>query len=344
MRLILAILLLSSVVVSAQTNRPLYAVNTIADLVARRTVNNERVIVAGWVTPGDWGAERIMRHDPESVLATNWVSVYAANGVGRYLAEDANSLTVDTRWFGGTNDVTTLARALSHVLSLPSPATLVSQTIVLADTVAPTAHPGTMALYSTNVAGAHELAIAHGGGSNNVVATKAWVASSAGSGTVTSIGATSSVAGLSFSGSPVTTTGTLGLTGVVGEASIDAALLRDAEAATLYQATNANLTTVANLTGGTTENFLRGDGTFAQILSTSAYELTYGTNTWRQVIVGTVSSGGFEFPIFEWQKTTNSPAGYYYDLGYLGDTWRTSITNVVVVGGFEMPVFEHQKL
>jgi hypothetical protein len=112
-----------------------------------------------------------------------------------------------------------------------------------------------------------------------------------GSGTVTSIGATSAVVGLSFSGSPVTTAGTLGLTGVVGAASIDtniarlsqvqamqaslvasnlwqatnAALTALAANPAMYQATNGNLTIVANLTGGTSSNFLSGDGTFKQV-------------------------------------------------------------------------------
>jgi len=112
-----------------------------------------------------------------------------------------------------------------------------------------------------------------------------------GSGTVTSVGATSAVAGLSFSGSPITLAGTLGLTGIVGAASIDASIARltditNAQAAlvasnlwqstnaaltalaanpAMYQATNGNLTTVANLTGGTSSNFFSGDGTFKQI-------------------------------------------------------------------------------
>jgi len=112
-----------------------------------------------------------------------------------------------------------------------------------------------------------------------------------GSGTVTSVGATSGVTGLSFSGSPITLAGTLGLTGIVGAASIDASIARltditNAQAALvasnlwqrtnaaltalsanpgMYQATNGNLTTVSGLTGGTSTNFLAGDGTFKQI-------------------------------------------------------------------------------
>src|SRR6187399_328544 len=95
-----------------------------------------------------------------------------------------------------------------------------------------------------------------------------------GSGSVTSVGATSAVSGLSFSGSPITLAGTLGLTGIVASASIDASIARltditNAQAAlvasNLWQRTNVNLTTVANLTGGTTTNFLAGDGTFKQV-------------------------------------------------------------------------------
>ena len=102
MRLLLAILLFSSLVVSAQTNRPLAAVNTVADLIARKPVTNERLLVSGWRTPGDWGAQRVVRHDPASVLATNNVLhdgifpaaptnngayvLYVTNGVASWIA------------------------------------------------------------------------------------------------------------------------------------------------------------------------------------------------------------------------------------------------------------------
>jgi len=395
MRLIIAILLFGSAVVSAQTNRPLAAVNTIADLVARSTVNNERVIVAGWRTPGDWGPERIIRHDPASVEATNIGCVFASSTAGRYIADDCASGQVNVRWWGGTNDLTALAAALTHVLSRPASVEIVDRAVWIADGTAPTAEAGTMALYATNLAGVHELGIAHGGGSNNIVATKAWVGSTITGTAVTSVGATSDVAGLSFSGSPVTTTGTLGLTGVVGEASIDIAIARLAspalsgnptaptatpgdndtsisttafvaaaidalKALQLWQNTNAVLTALGNLTGGNSSNFWRGDGVYAQVGTNdvtglpellaaisptgAAYDLLYGTNVWRQYIVGTTNLGGFELPVLEWIKTTNTVGAYYFDLAYLGDVWRTQITNIVVVGGFEMPVLEVKKL
>ena len=83
---------------------PTVSVDTIADLVARKPVANERVLVAGWRTPGDWGAQRIMRHDPSSVLATNLGCVFGNAGTGRYLAEDCESGEVDVRWFGAKGD------------------------------------------------------------------------------------------------------------------------------------------------------------------------------------------------------------------------------------------------
>lgn len=122
-----------------------------------------------------------------------------------------------------------------------------------------------------------------------------WVAPTGGggggSGTVTSVAASSTVTGLSFSGSPITTSGTLTLSGTVGEASIDAVIARDSEVAAGYQPLDADLTDLAdgtltgskvgtgidavNITSGTvgtarlgggTANgttFLRGDQTWA---------------------------------------------------------------------------------
>ena len=70
---------------------PTVSVDTIADLVARKPVANERVLVAGWRTPGDWGAQRVIRHDPASVAATNLGCVFGNAGAGRYLSEDCES-------------------------------------------------------------------------------------------------------------------------------------------------------------------------------------------------------------------------------------------------------------
>lgn len=55
--------------------------------------------------------------------------------------------------------------------------------------------------------------------SNGIVAVTGTGGGGGGSGTVTSVGASSSVSGLGFSGSPVTTSGTLSLTGTVAVAS-----------------------------------------------------------------------------------------------------------------------------
>ncbi len=59
-----------------------------------------------------------------------------------------------------------------------------------------------------------------------------------------------------------TTSATIGGTNVL---DYTATHLTEAEASALYQRTNINLTTVANLTGGTSTNFLAGDGTFKQV-------------------------------------------------------------------------------
>lgn len=133
-------------------------------------------------------------------------------------------------------------------------------------------------------------------------------------GSVTSVGATSTVAGLNFSGSPITGSGTLSLTGVVGVASIDSAVATDSElsahaaltnshgvslfgalvaaqttaanfrsqlglgtaalkADTDFQATNANLTTLATLDGGSLTNLN------AEPLNSNKYQATNTTLT-----------------------------------------------------------------
>jgi len=59
-------------------------------------------------------------------------------------------------------------------------------------------------------------------------------------GSVTSVGATSTVAGLNFSGAPVTGAGTLSLTGIVGVASIDSAVATDSELSAHAALTNSH--------------------------------------------------------------------------------------------------------
>ena len=59
-----------------------------------------------------------------------------------------------------------------------------------------------------------------------------------------------------------TTSATIGGTNILDYAATH---LTEAEASALYQRTNVNLTTAANLTGGTSTNFLAGDGTFKQV-------------------------------------------------------------------------------
>ena len=83
-----------------QSGRPMVSVDTVADLVARNPVPNERVLLSGLRTAGDFGAQRIVRHVPDSVAATNLGCVYKTATTGRYLAEDCDSGEVDVRWFG----------------------------------------------------------------------------------------------------------------------------------------------------------------------------------------------------------------------------------------------------
>jgi hypothetical protein len=60
--------------------------------------------------------------------------------------------------------------------------------------------------------------------------------------------------------------------------------LTEIQASALYQATNANLTTVANLTSGTSTNFYAGDGSFKQVTT----NMVPGLNA----VLATIGSGG----------------------------------------------------
>jgi len=87
------------------------SVDTVADLVARKPVPNERVILTGWRTNGDFGAHRILRHVPDSTTATNLGCVFDSFTNGRYVADDCESGEVDVRWFGAPSDGVTDATA-----------------------------------------------------------------------------------------------------------------------------------------------------------------------------------------------------------------------------------------
>lgn len=113
----------------SQAGRPTVSVDTVADLIARNPVPNERVVLSGWRTNGDMGAQRILRHDPTSVAATNLGCVFGNAGAGRYLAEDCNAGEIDVRWFGAvgdgvTDDTTALQAAISYARTLTIPANL----------------------------------------------------------------------------------------------------------------------------------------------------------------------------------------------------------------------------
>ena len=84
----------------SQSGRPMVSVDTVADLVARKPVPNERVMLSGLRSAGDFGDQRIIRHDPSSVAATNLGCVYATATTGRYIAEDCDGGEIDVRKFG----------------------------------------------------------------------------------------------------------------------------------------------------------------------------------------------------------------------------------------------------
>ena len=148
---------------------PTVSVDTIADLVARNPVPNERVLLSGFRSAGDFGPQRIVRHDPSSVAATNLGCVYANAGSGRYLADDCESGEVDVRWFGaygnGTNeDSAALQSAVGtghRTVKIPYGTFLISTQVVL-PTHTKLVGPGTLLcnvpdsatggmLYSSNV-------------------------------------------------------------------------------------------------------------------------------------------------------------------------------------------------
>ena len=90
----------------SQSGRPMVSVDTVADLVARNPVPNERVLLSGLRTAGDYGSQRIVRHVPGSTAQTNLGCVfYSASG--RYLAEDCDGGETDVRWWGAVGDGST---------------------------------------------------------------------------------------------------------------------------------------------------------------------------------------------------------------------------------------------
>lgn len=138
----------------------------------------------------------------------------------------------------------------------------------------------------------------------SINSTGRWVsyqpAAGAGSGTVTSVDGSGGSSGLTLTGGPITGTGTLTIGGTLdldnggtgatnaanartalglGTASTNAAsafaaashahIISDVTSLQseldLRQRTNANLTTIAGLSGGTSTNFFAGDGTFKQV-------------------------------------------------------------------------------
>lgn len=149
----LLVFFLSALTVIAQSSEQLKSVATVADLIARRPVSNERLSVSGWRAAGDWGAQRTVRHVPSSVAATNYGAVFACAGTGRYLAEDCGSGSVDVRWFAsGTNvannspyiqaaidyvaTLSTFGGGNKQVVRLPNGQWKVGSTIVLSNSVA----------------------------------------------------------------------------------------------------------------------------------------------------------------------------------------------------------------
>lgn len=83
--------------------------------------------------------------------------------------------------------------------------------------------------------------------------------SGGGSGTVTSVGGTSTVAGIQFSGPAITASGTLSLTGIVADASIDPAIARVSAVAAGYQPLDPDLTDIAGIAASNGDYRLRPD-------------------------------------------------------------------------------------
>lgn len=107
--------------------------------------------------------------------------------------------------------------------------------------------------------------------------------------------------------SGVVTTGKLS----TGALEFIEAHLTEAEASALYQGTNANLTTVSDLTGGTTSNFYRGDGGFAQVTTNDVPGLV------ADVLAAASSGSTFD---------TNDPLALASTLSVDGDTTVSNLT------------------
>lgn len=86
-------------------------------------------------------------------------------------------------------------------------------------------------------------------------------ATGSGAGTVTSVAASTTISGLGWTGSPITSAGTLGLTGVVGEASIDVALARLASPALTGDPTGPTPAANDNDTSLATTAYVQGEET-----------------------------------------------------------------------------------
>lgn len=147
---------------------------------------------------------------------------------------------------------------------------------------------------------------------------------------VTNVEAASTVPSLGFSGSPITRSGTLTLTGSVSGTSISGTIPTNVLPGMLPPLSAGDAWGLTNYNPAAFSGF--------------SFHLMFGSNSWRQSIVAVVTNGGIELPVLEWTKTTNLMAAFYYDLAFGGGIWRTSITNTVLSGGFELPVFEMRKL
>jgi len=122
----------------SQSGRPMVSVDTVADLVARKPVPNERVILTGWRTNGDFGAHRILRHVPDSTTATNLGCVFDSLTNGRYVADDCDGAEINAKWFGATGDGVTddaafiqaaMDYATNRVTKLPAGTFVVGSTL-----------------------------------------------------------------------------------------------------------------------------------------------------------------------------------------------------------------------
>ena len=232
-------------------------------------------------------------------MANSWLTIDVDSGLTVFSGTVTNTGTV---YIGTTNLLSELAGKqpidsdLTAIAALPWTA----GDLLIASNGSPArlAHPGSSGktLISTN---------SPSGG---------WIVGDlpAGSGTVTSVGATSTVSGLQFSGSPITSSGILSLTGTVAAASIDSAIARLASPALTGDPTGPTASPGDSDTSLATTAFIQA----ALTAWTNWTSVTIGTlNVSTNLTVADVAYGA------GWNNSTNVPSrNAVYDQLHIGDT------------------------